>query len=106
MDALAARTVVVRTNDARAYGKVAWSWPPDAEAKPCGYEPRGDRGKKARSLGRARRKPLKPLRRECRMIWLNLWYLPPDFFIAGGPWVAASTRHSLRPPIILEGEIP
>src|SRR6201996_8793918 len=27
----------------------------------------GDSGKKARSLGRARRKPLKPLRRECRL---------------------------------------
>ncbi len=28
---------------------------------------------------------------------LNLWYLPPAFLFAGGPWVAASTRHSLRP---------
>jgi len=28
---------------------------------------------------------------------LNLWYLPPAFFAAGGPWVAASARHSLRP---------
>src|ERR1700676_2862498 len=29
--------------------------------------PRGDGGKKARSPGRARNKPLKPLRRECRI---------------------------------------
>jgi len=27
------RARFVRTNGARAYGKVAWSWPPDAEAK-------------------------------------------------------------------------
>jgi len=31
------------------------------------------------------------------MFWLNLWLLPPAYFFAGGPWVAASTRHSLRP---------
>jgi hypothetical protein len=62
-----------------------------------GYEPRSDRGKKARSVGRAPRTALKPSRRECRMIWLNLSRLPPAYFFAGGPWVAASTRHSLRP---------
>ena len=38
----------------------------------------------------ARRTPLKPSRRECRMIWLNLWCLPPAFFVAGGPWVRPS----------------
>ena len=32
-----------------------------------------DGGKKARSPGRVRRKPLKPSRRECRLIRLNLW---------------------------------
>jgi hypothetical protein len=31
------------------------------------------------------------------MIRLNLWFLPRAFFTARGPWVAASTRHSLRP---------
>src|SRR5690242_13343764 len=70
MDALAARTVSVRTNGTDAYGKVAWSWPPDAEAKRAERSAR-DRGKKARSLGRARRKPLKPLRREGRAIRLR-----------------------------------
>ena len=35
------------------------------------------------------------------MIWLNLWFLPRAFFVARGPWVAASTRHSLRPPIVM-----
>ena len=29
----------------------------------------------------------KPSRGECRMFWLNLWYLPPALFVAGGPWV-------------------
>jgi hypothetical protein len=33
----------------------------------------GDGGKRARSPGRARRKPLKPLRREGRVIPVNLW---------------------------------
>src|SRR5690242_16912712 len=32
----------VRTNGAEADGKGVWSWPPDAEAKSCGDEPRGD----------------------------------------------------------------
>jgi len=35
----------------------------------------GDGGNKARSPGRARRKPLKPLRRECRRCRANLWWL-------------------------------
>jgi hypothetical protein len=37
------------------------------------YISAGDGGNKARSPGRARRKPLKPLRRECRVIPMNLW---------------------------------
>src|ERR1700730_10412514 len=39
----------------------------------CGRYSAGDGGKKARSPGRARRKPLKPLRREGRMFSVNLW---------------------------------
>jgi hypothetical protein len=35
--------------------------------------PRDDGGKKARSPGRARKKPLKPLRREGRVFPVNLW---------------------------------
>jgi hypothetical protein len=56
-------------------GEVVWSWRPDAGAKSAKTLSRlaGDRGKKARSLGRARRKPLKPSRRECRLSRLNLW---------------------------------
>jgi hypothetical protein len=33
----------------------------------------GDGGNKARSPGRARRKPLKPSRRECRNVPAHLW---------------------------------
>jgi len=47
----------VRTNGAEADGKGVWSWPPDAEAKSCGDEPRGDGSKKARFPRRARYKP-------------------------------------------------
>ena len=41
--------------------------------------PRSDGGKRARSPGRARKKPLKPLRREGRTGPVNLWCLPTCF---------------------------
>jgi hypothetical protein len=62
-----------------------------------------DGGKQARSPGRARRKPLKPLRRECRVIPgepvvtnARVYYTPRA---AAG---ASGARHSLR-PLISEG---
>jgi hypothetical protein len=65
MDAASRQTIVEVT-----YGEVVWSWRPDAGAKLAKTLSRlaGDGGKKARSPGRARRTPLKPLRREGRMI--------------------------------------
>ena len=52
-----------------ADGEAVWSWRPDAGAKlvmmPTHHT--GDGGNKARSPGRARSKPLKPLRREGRI---------------------------------------
>jgi len=48
------------------------------------------------SPGRARSKPLKPLRRECRMIPVNLWRRPCAFFCTRAAG-ASDTRHSLRP---------
>ncbi len=67
MDALATRAdLVARTNGADADGEVVWSWRPDAGAKRAERSAR-DGGKKARSPGRVRRKPLKPSRREGRM---------------------------------------
>ena len=54
-----------------ADGEVVWSWRLDAGVKFA--EPSvGDGDKKARSPGRARRKPLKPLRRECRVTPVDL----------------------------------
>ena len=44
----------------------------------------GDGGKQARSPGRARRNPLKPLRGECRVIPVNLRLLPLCFFCCTG----------------------
>ena len=62
------------TNVAKADGEVVWSWRPKAGAKFAdALHGAGDGGKKAWSPGRARRKPLKPSRRECRLIRLNLW---------------------------------
>src|ERR1700680_4019822 len=55
------------TSVTRAGGESVWSWRPDAGAKLCGDDLRSDGDKKARSPGRARRKPLKPLRREGRV---------------------------------------
>src|ERR1700733_12136018 len=49
-----------------ADGEVVWSCRPDPGGKPAELSA-GDGGKQARSPGRARRKPLKPLRRECRV---------------------------------------
>src|ERR1035438_1375884 len=63
-----------RTNDANADGEGVWSWRPDAGAKFLRSKLlRDDGGKRARSPGRARRKPLKPSRREGRMIRPHLW---------------------------------
>ena len=56
-----------------------------------------DGGKKARSPERARRKPLKPLRREGRVHSAEPVVRTACFFIARGPWVPAGTRSSLRP---------
>ena len=63
-----------QTTGARADGEVVWSWRSDAGAKFAMMlritqmtvaTKHGHRG--------ARRKPLKPSRRECRLIRLNLW---------------------------------
>src|SRR5579864_5948174 len=59
----------------------------------------GDGGKKARSPGRARYKPLKPLRREGRTDPVNLWRLRSCalFYFAHEASGALATRLSLRP---------
>ncbi|MGJ5179062.1 hypothetical protein ACQR16_12770 [Bradyrhizobium oligotrophicum] len=73
-------------------GQVVWSWHPDAGVKsapmPSGIAwmtgankpgPRGER--------EAAEKPTAQGMPDDR---LNLWYLPPAFFSAGGPWVKPS----------------
>jgi len=51
------RARFIRADERRRCGrKSVWSWPPDAEAKSCGDEPRDDGSKKARFPGRARYK--------------------------------------------------
>jgi hypothetical protein len=87
-----------QTTDARADGQAVWSWRPDAGAKFLRSKLlRGDGGKRARSPGRARSKPLKPLRREGRVFSAEPVVLPRAFFVARGPWVPAGARSSLRP---------
>ena len=62
-----------QTSETCADGEVVWSWRPKAGVKfavwrrrPCRARSAGDGGNKAWSPGRARRKLLKPSRRECR----------------------------------------
>jgi hypothetical protein len=65
----------LRTNGAKADGEVAWSLCLDAGinlAMKLALHA-GDGGKKARSPERARKKPLKPSRREGRIDPVNLW---------------------------------
>jgi hypothetical protein len=95
MDAAVSGAIIARTNDAATYGEVVWSWRSDAGAK-VAESSANDGGNQAWSPGRARRKPLKPLRREGRMIRLYLWFCRV-LFVARGPWVRAGTRPSLRP---------
>jgi hypothetical protein len=62
---------------------------PTLGSSSAGVDPQGDGGYQARTPGRTRISR-KPLRRECRLIRLNLWSLPPAFLFAGGPWVRSS----------------
>ena len=57
-------------------------WRPDASTLASSRQgnPAGDGGKKARSPGRPQRKPLKPSRRECRIVSANLWWLTRVLF--------------------------
>jgi hypothetical protein len=56
---------------ANADGEVVWSWHPDADAKSRGAI-RAMTGQQSPVPGE-REVSRKPLRRECRMIWLILW---------------------------------
>ena len=93
------------TSDAEADGKDVWSWRPDAGAKFLRSKLlRDDGGKRARSPGRARYKPLKPLRREgpddpAPPVVTTVCFLPTHT----GRGCELSTRSSLR-PLILEGK--
>jgi hypothetical protein len=57
-----------RTRTQKSCGPGLPTLRPSAQERSC-----DDGGKTARSPGRARRTALTPSRRECRMIWLNLW---------------------------------
>jgi len=58
-----------------ADGEAVWSRRPDAGVKSAEAISADDGGKKARSPRRARRKPLKPLRGECRVFPVWPWWL-------------------------------
>jgi len=78
------RTMLLRT--AKSCGPdastPASSFAEAKSARPGADQPysQDDGDKKARSPGRSRRKPLKPLRGECRVAPVNLWWLPRVLF--------------------------
>jgi hypothetical protein len=88
-----------QTTDARADGQAVWSWRPDAGAKfaKAITSLASDGGKKARSPGRARNKPLKPTAQGRPGILGYTCGSAACFFVARGPWVPAGARPSLRP---------
>jgi hypothetical protein len=64
----------------------------------CGGDSVGDGGKKARSPGRARRKPLKPLRGECRAFsGVTVVTNARVYYTTRAAAGASGARHSLRP---------
>jgi hypothetical protein len=67
MDAHRRARLTCATSGVCADGEVVWSWRSDAGAKVAELSA-GDGGNQAWSPGRARRKPLKPLCRECRLL--------------------------------------
>jgi hypothetical protein len=93
------RAIRAQTNNSDADGKAVWSWRSEAGAKLAMMHRIAPMtvATKRWSPGRARNKPLKPLRREGRMIRHHLWFTPRATFVARGPRVRAGTRSSLRP---------
>jgi len=87
------------TNENIADGEVVWSWRPKAGVKSV-ERSTGDGDNKARSPGRSRISR-NPLRRECRLYRLNLWFCRV-LFCCTRTMGAACTRHSLRPRLSRE----
>ena len=72
----------------RCDGEVAWFWHPGADAKSAMMlvHRRKRRGQDSRSPGRARINRNTIAQGGSGVSRPNLWYLPPAFFVAGGPW--------------------
>ena len=87
----------------RAHGEVVWSWPPDAEATPAVMMIRRSRGQESPVPGESTYKPSNHRAGNAGMSRLNLWFLPPAFLLAGGPWVRPSPGIP-RALVHLEGE--
>ena len=68
------------------HGEIVWSWPPDAEVT-LAVMIRRSRGQDSPVPGESTYKPSNHRAGNAGMSRLNLWFLPPAFFSAGGPWV-------------------
>src|SRR6202034_2002635 len=82
--AVSQRKHFARTNGTQADGEVVWSSRPDAGVQVDGDNSVGDGDNQARSPGRARRKPLKPLRREGRVSRRTCGLYPCAFLLHRG----------------------
>ena len=94
------------TSNADADGKTVWSWHPllvsscRRQIDPTGddsHQAGSDGDKTNPSPGRARKKPLKPLRRECRSVPVYLYARVLIYMICNETAGASRARHSLRP---------
>src|SRR3954469_22145764 len=91
------------TNDAVAYGQVAWSWHPDADAALVRKHHAQNGDQKARRTGEHAKQPLRPSRGECRLSAEPV-VTAACLFSAGGPWVAACSPAFPAPSIYCEGK--
>ena len=100
-----ATLLAASTNDVNADGQVAWSRYPDAGIKSATMlaHRADDGGQKARRTRESAKQPLKPSRREGRVVlgW-TCGTCRLHFFFAGGPRASVEARPSL-PPLLSSG---
>ena len=83
-----------KARDALADGEIVWSWRPDAGVKSCGRYREATGANKPGTPGRSRINR-NTIAQGMPVVLAEPVVLPPAFFVAGGPWVRLSIRHSL-----------
>jgi hypothetical protein len=87
-----------KTSATDTYGKIVWSWPPDAEVKLCSVDLQSDGGYQARHSRESTYKPSNQSRRECRLFRCTCGDLLACFLhLHARLRVRSLHRHSLCP---------